>query len=342
MTKSSDHIIALDHISIGYERDHALLNKINLSVQSGEMVALIGRNGSGKSTLLKSMIGLIPLLDGACYLDNDPLNNYDLRKRARKVSYVSSQLSQLPSISVSDLVAMGRMPHTGWMGRLGSDDREMVERALAEVKMGSFMDRRLDQLSDGERQRAMIARAFVQDTPLMVLDEPTAFLDIPNKYELIRLLSGFRDGGKSIVYSTHDLETAMLHADKLWVIHHGEVLEGAPEDLGISGLITSIFDSSGITFDEESLRFKYTEQVRGSIVLRGKPDRALIWTRSALERLGFEVKNEGDTMLEVIAKGEEYHWNISLNNESFSFENIYSLARFLIKLNKFSNLNQFN
>lgn len=333
MIESSDHIIALDHMAIGYERDHALLSKINLSVRSGEMVALIGRNGTGKSTLLKSMIGLIPLLEGTCYLDNEPLNTYDLRKRARKVSYVSSQISQLPSISVSELVAMGRMPHTGWMGKLGPEDRGMVERALAEVQMGSFMDRRLDQLSDGERQRAMIARAFVQDTPLMVLDEPTAFLDIPNKYELIRLLTGFRNGGKSIVYSTHDLETAILHADKLWVIHQGEILEGAPEDLGISGLITSLFDSSGITFDEESLRFKYAEQARGTIGLRGRSDHALLWTRSALDRLGFEVKDDGDTQLEVIAKGAEYRWIISGNDKSFSFENIYSLARFLIKLN---------
>ncbi len=331
--ESSDHIIVLEQLAIGYERDHALLNQVNLTVRSGEMVALIGRNGTGKSTLLKSMIGLIPLLDGVCHLDKTPLQAYDLRKRAKKVSYVSSQVSQLPSISVGELVALGRMPYTGWLGKLGPKDRAMVEQALAEVQMRSFMDRKLDQLSDGERQRAMIARALVQDTPLMVLDEPTAFLDIPNKYELIRLLTGFRDGGKSIVYSTHDLETAMLYADKLWVIHRGEILEGAPEDLGISGLIRSLFDTSGITFDEESRRFKYSEQPKGTIGLRGKTDHVLTWTRSALERLGFEVKDGSDTLLEIVVNGTDYRWNLSINDKTISFDNIYSLARYLIKDN---------
>ena len=157
------------------------------------------------------------------------------------VSFVSSQVSQLPSLTVGELVALGRMPYTGWMGRLNQEDRNLVEQALEEVQMTTFEDRKLDCLSDGERQRAMIARAFVQDTPLMVLDEPTAFLDIPNTYDLIRLLSSFRDRGKSIVYSTHDLETAMQCADKLWVIHEGKILEGAPEDLGLSGLFNECF-----------------------------------------------------------------------------------------------------
>jgi len=277
------------------------------------------------------MIGLVPLLYGSCTLDNIPLQTYDLRKRAQKVSYVSSQVSQLPSISVRELVALGRMPYTGWMGRLGKQDKAMVEQALKEVQMGSFMDRKLDQISDGERQRAMIARAFVQNTPLMVLDEPTAFLDIPNKYELIRLLTRFRDGGKSIVYSTHDLENAMMYADKLWVIHRGEILEGAPEDLGISGLFDTLFDTTGITFDEESRRFKHTESPKGSIQLSGAPENALIWTRSALERLGFDLEVGADTFVKVSLSDNGYRWNLTRNEQKISFSNIYTLARFLTK-----------
>ena len=329
----TNHIIALENLAIGYEKGNALLSGVNLSVRPGEMVALIGRNGTGKSTLLKSMIGLVPMMDGACYLDGAPLHSYDLRKRAQKVSYVSSQVSQLPSISVLELVTLGRMPHTGWMGRLEEQDRSMVTQALEEVQMGSFLNRKLDQLSDGERQRVMIARAFVQNTPLMVLDEPTAFLDIPNKYELIRLLSGFRDGGKSIVYSTHDLETAMMCADKLWVIHRGQILEGAPEDLGISGVFNSLFDTTGITFDEEVRRFKYTESPKGSIELSGKPENALNWTGSALERLGYDVKDGADSRIQVSYTEQGYGWILSHNKQTNSFENLYSLARFLIKEN---------
>ena len=331
--KQAGHIISLENLSIGYGKQRVLLSELNLSIRKGEMIALIGRNGTGKSTLLKSMIGLVPLLAGQCYLEGKPLHLYPPRKRAQKISYVSSQISQLPSISVFELVSLGRMPHTGWSGKLGENDRKVVKQALGEVQLESFSHRKLEQLSDGERQRAMIARAFVQNTPLMVLDEPTAFLDIPNKYDLIHLLTGFRDGGKSIVYSTHDLETAMMCADKLWVIHNGQILEGAPEDLGISGIFNTIFDTTGITFDEDAMRFRYTESPKGSILLSGKPENALIWTRSALERLGFEVKDSADTHLQVHKSETGYGWILSQNEKTISFENIYSLARFLIKGN---------
>lgn len=330
---SSYPVIALEELTIGYGRDEFLLSGINLTVQPGEMVALMGRNGTGKSTLLKSMIGLMPAMGGTCLVDREPLDRYDLRSRARKVSYVSSQVAQLPAITVGELVAMGRMPYTGWMGRLGEDDRTLVRKALEKVRLESSLDRKLDRISDGERQRAMIARAFTQDTPLMVLDEPTAFLDIPNKYELIRLLTDFRDAGKSIVYSTHDLETAMSCADKLWVIQEGKIMEGAPEDLGISGLFNTLFDTSGITFDEESRRFKYSGAPRGSITLTGESGQIAVWTRNALERLGYEVKAKADRLLEVASDKGGSRWILSEGEGVRSFENIYTLARFLIKDN---------
>ena len=170
--KDTDHITLLEEMAIGYENGQPLLNKVNLSIRAGEMVALIGRNGTGKSTLLKSMIGLVPLLGGTCYLDGTPLQMHEARERARRVSYVSSQVSQLPPVSVLELVALGRMPHTGWLGKLSEGDRHLIKQTLIEVQLESFVNRKLDHLSDGERQRAMIARAFVQNTPLMVLESP--------------------------------------------------------------------------------------------------------------------------------------------------------------------------
>lgn len=336
----SDHIITLENISIGYKGEGALLNGINLSVKPGEMVALIGRNGSGKSTLLKSMIGLVPCLEGSCILKNLPLQSYDPLKRARQVSYVASQLSQWPSVSVRELVSLGRLPHTGWTGRMGDKDRVILEHALREVQLEPLADRKLDQISDGERQRAMIARAFVQDTPLMVLDEPTAFLDIPNKYELVRLLTRFRDSGKSVVYSTHDLETALACADKLWVIHGGGITEGAPEDLGIAGMFNALFSSSGITFDEELHRFKYPAAPRGNLQLRGEAGIALTWTRSALERMGIGIGGESGVELQLDPGNGTVRWHLSWEGGEQTFENIYSLARFLKKDNLFSNLNR--
>lgn len=326
----SEHIISLNRFAIGYQKDNALLSHLNLTVNRGEMVALIGRNGTGKSTLLKSMIGLLSPLDGSCLLEGRPLNEYSLLQRARMLSFVSSQLTQLPSLTVGELVGLGRMPYTGWMGRLGDDDRGLVRQALMEVQMTSFEHRKLDCLSDGERQRAMIARAFAQDTSLMVLDEPTAFLDIPNTYDLIRLLSGFRNNGRSIVYSTHDLETALQCADKLWVIHEGRILEGAPEDLGLSGLFNELFSESGIGYDELSGRFLFRVGQRGALSLEGDVAEAGIWTRNTMGRLGFRIEQGKSMKLIIEAADEGTSWILQNDGKSKRFKNLYTLARFLM------------
>lgn len=329
--KHSDHIISLDRFTIGHHKDNALLSQLNLTVNRGEMVALIGRNGTGKSTLLKSMIGLLSPLDGTCLLEDMPLLDYTLPQRARKVSFVSSQLTQLPALTVGELVGLGRMPYTGWMGRLSQEDRNLVSQALKEVQMDPFEERKLDCLSDGERQRAMIARAFVQDTPLMVLDEPTAFLDIPNTYDLIRLLSSFRDRGRSIVYSTHDLETALQCADKMWVIHEGRILEGAPEDLGLSGLFNELFSGSGIRYDELTGRFLFSGKQRGVLSLKGDQDEARIWTCNTLERLGYLIEEGASMELSIEASNEGYKWILQKEGRSIMFSNLYTLARFLMQ-----------
>ncbi|MDF1574376.1 MAG: ABC transporter ATP-binding protein [Bacteroidales bacterium] len=331
MNSPADPIISLDCFAIGYRKDHALLRELSLSVNRGEMVALIGRNGTGKSTLLKSMIGLMQPLEGACVFDGTPFEEYSLPQRARRISFVSSQLTQIPSLTVRELVGLGRMPHTGWMGRLSSKDKMLVQEALREVQLLPFAGRRLENLSDGERQRAMIARALVQDTPVMVLDEPTAFLDIPNTYELVRLLSRFRDSGKSIIYSTHDLETAMQCVDKMWVIHKDRVEEGAPEDLGLSGLFDVLFSSSGITFDERAGRFLFSALQKGSISLSGEQGEALIWTRSALERLGYRVDKESVLKIHISSSPGGLSWILHGKGSPLRFENLYSMARFLIQ-----------
>lgn len=332
-TAGKEHIISLENFSIGHQKESVLLGDLNLCVKPGEMVAVIGRNGTGKSTLLRSMIGLLPSLGGTCMLKGKAITQYDLPSRARLTSFVSSQSRELPSLSVGEMVALGRLPYTGWMGRLGPEDHARVEAALEEVRMSSFFHRKLDRLSDGERQRAMIARAFVQDTDLMVLDEPTAFLDIPNTFDLIRLLSSFRDGGKSIVYSTHDLETAMQCADKMWIIHEGFIYEGAPEDLGLSGLFDDLFSSSNISYEETNRRFILDRSVKGSIRLLAKENRTRLWTKNALERMGFRIQGEGDIEIEILHEGSAPEWILRKEDQIYKYSSIYMLARFLIQGN---------
>lgn len=331
MQQSEEHIIALDRFAIGYQKNNVLLRNLTLSVNRGEMVALIGRNGTGKSTLLKSMIGLLEPLEGSCFYEHAPFNEYSLPERARRISFVSSQLTQLPSLTVSELVGLGRMPYTGWMGRLSEKDEYLIQQALSEVQLVPYAGRRLECLSDGERQRAMIARALVQDTPVMVLDEPTAFLDIPNTYELVRLLSRFRDRGKSIIYSTHDLETAMQCADKMWVIHEDRIKEGAPEELGFSGLFNELFASSDITFEKQSGRYLFSAMEKGRISLEGTPVEALMWTHKALDRLGYRVEQGAKMKIEVSEAKGEINWILHRTGSSLEFKSLYSLARFLIQ-----------
>jgi len=324
-------MISLENISIGYQGDQALLSQVNLNAGEGEMVALVGRNGSGKSTLIKSLLGLIPMLEGRCFLSGEELSRLDHKKRALSVSYVSSQISGMPSLTVRELVSLGRMPHTGWLGKLEKADWDLVDHIICEVGLEAHRDRNLDLLSDGERQRVMIARALVQDTPNVVLDEPAAYLDIPNKYELVRLLSLFRDRGKTIVYSTHDLETALLCADKFWVITDGKVHEGSPEDLGLAGLFHKLFDQSDITFDIKSGRFIYTITSRGSVALSGNPGEPLAWTRHLLQRIGFTV-GSGDQPISIeVHSGEKLYWKVQGEEGETDIDTLYNLARFLIQ-----------
>ena len=143
------------------------------------------------------------------------------------MGYVSTEVVRVPGLSVEKLVALGRYPHTNWLGKLDSSDREVIERALDLTSLQALRDRDLDELSDGERQRAMIARTLAQDTQILILDEPTAFLDLSHRYEIIDLLGNLAlDHGKTVIYSTHDLQIALQQADKIWLIHRQEMLEG--------------------------------------------------------------------------------------------------------------------
>lgn len=325
-------MISLENIGIGYQKDRPLLKGINLNAGKGELVALVGKNGSGKSTLIKSMLGLIPLLEGACNISGIPLEQMDQRNRALSVSYVSSRLVALPPIRVRELVSLGRMPHTGWLGKLKKKDWDMVDQIIHDVGLDPFRDRNLDQLSDGERQRVMIARALVQDTPNVVLDEPAAYLDIPNKYELHRLLSLFRDRGKTIIYSTHDLETALMRADKFWVITDGRIHEGSPEDLGLSGLFTFLFDHAGISFDLDSGRFIHPVPSRGKVALTGPRGEAFAWTRHLLQRIGYQIASGEQTFSIEVLAGKSPAWKVVRDQNTLHLESLYKLARLLSEL----------
>lgn len=253
----------IDNLSTGYEAASphegrkVLASGMNARLGVGCLTCLIGVNGAGKSTLLRTMAGLQPAINGQIELMGKPLADYDVRALSRLVSVVLTDEIPEQALTAYELVAMGRMPYTGYWGTLHRRDVKMVEQALAMVGMTDFSHRRLHSLSDGERQKLMIAKALAQDTDVILLDEPVAFLDFPSKVWVLRLLSRVaREQGRSVLLSIHDLELALQIADRLWLLDGHNFVEGEPRVLAADGKIDFLFQGAGIQFNRKTLHYQ--------------------------------------------------------------------------------------
>lgn len=210
-----------------------LLAGVSRGFKRGSLVALIGRNGSGKSTMLKALAGINTAYTGEIRYEGRDLRRLTPGELALILAVVTTERPRISSFTCRDLVALGRAPYTNWTGRLSAADRAVIDTSLERVGMADFANRQLDSLSDGEAQRVLIAKAFAQDTPVMLLDEPTSFLDIPNRYNIVRLLASMaHDSGKCIIYSTHELDIALQLSDCISLIDPPALLAGTPEEIG--------------------------------------------------------------------------------------------------------------
>jgi len=234
---------------------------IDLQLFSGEMTCLLGRNGAGKSTLLKTLCGLLPPLGGEIRIDGRLLGSYTPEQLSARVGVVLTERTQAGGISVYDLVALGRYPHTGFFGTLREEDHAAVRAALEAVGIARKADNFVAELSDGERQKAFIAKALAQECPIILLDEPTAFLDVTSRLEtLLSLRKLARGQNKAILLSTHDLETALQLADRIWLLPASEkgsaepMLSGTPDSLVADGSLARFFGSDTLTFDPQTRR----------------------------------------------------------------------------------------
>ena len=212
-------MILLKNLSIGYRQktdSRKVLKDVNLSIFSGELVCLLGPNGIGKSTLLRTLSGLLPKLSGTIMINGRALEEYSEKELSKQVGVVLTDHPQLRNMRVEELVALGRSPYTNFFGGLSSEDKVFVDEAIFLVGIDKLRGRMIRELSDGERQKVMIARALAQQTPVIILDEPTAFLDFPSKVEVMKLLRNLaHDMHKTILLSTHDLDLAVRLADTL-------------------------------------------------------------------------------------------------------------------------------
>jgi len=233
-----EETIRIEKLAIGYQGRHSVktvAEGITDCIHSGELTCLLGENGAGKSTLLRTLSGFLPPVSGEITILGKPLRSYRERELATVIGVVLTERTNLQNMTVEELVGMGRSPYTGFWGRLSDKDRAKVEEALALVGIFALRGRMVQTLSDGERQKVMIAKALAQETPIIFLDEPTAFLDYPSKVEILRLLGRLsRDFGKTIFLSTHDLELALRVADRVWLMsRQGRLQTGSPDRLVI-------------------------------------------------------------------------------------------------------------
>ena len=249
-------MIQLNNITLAFG-ERMLINGATTHFECGKMVALLGRNGTGKSTLLRAIAKLGEVSCGEIMVDGRNIVDVDIRSFARLVAFVNTERVDVEALSTYDLVAIGRSPYTDWMGRMTADDRAIIERAMQITGVEHLAQRMVDTLSDGECQRVMIARALAQDTPVILLDEPTAFLDLSNRYELCTLLSRLaHDEGKLVLFSTHELDIALSLADSIALVDTPDFVHMPTAELISSGRIEKLFDSQYVQFDPLSKAIK--------------------------------------------------------------------------------------
>lgn len=249
----------LNNLQIGYRQrgrsTHIVCADINTELQQGLLTCLIGPNGAGKSTLLRTLSAFQRPLKGKVEVCGSSLHALDSRQLARTIGIVLTQKPDLNNVSVRELVGIGRSPYTNFWGVLTDADQLIVDRCLALTGISHLANRCVHTLSDGERQKTMIAKALAQQTPYIILDEPTAFLDYPSKVELMHtLLRLCHDEGKTILLSTHDIELALPLADRLWLMMDGRFASGTPRQLADSGALSRFIDSDGIRFDTRTMQ----------------------------------------------------------------------------------------
>lgn len=238
-------MIGFESLTIGYGGG-VLVRCADAGIPDGSFTALLGRNGSGKSTLLSAVCGAKRDYSGVIRVDGIDVRSVPQYRLARSVSFVSTARVRVPGMTCRELVSLGRAPYTGWNGRLSDEDRQAVRRSLEIVGMEGFASRTMEKMSDGECQRVMIARALAQDTPVILLDEPTSFLDYPNRRELCALLSRLsHEGGKTVLCSTHELEIALETCDSVMLIDGGTMSHMSVKDMCASGKIEEVFGYAG-------------------------------------------------------------------------------------------------
>ncbi len=318
-------ILSANKLTIGYTKKakiDVIQSELQLELRAGELVCLIGPNGSGKSTLLRTLAGLQKSLSGETLINNLNISKISLNEKARLIALVLTDKVEIENATVQDIVSFGRHPYSSWWGGSVEDDI-FVREAIEMVHLEHKKDALLNELSDGERQRVMIAKALAQDTSIIMLDEPTAHLDLPNRVEIMLLLHRLaHKTGKAILLSTHELDLALQAADRIWLMNANKegVESGVPEDLVLNGSFNRTFESKSYFFNAANGNFSMNYPLTKKVWVAGDKTR-MYWTLRALARAGFMVVENASITIEVTENG----WLIA--NDSFA-----TIEQLLLKL----------
>jgi len=329
-------MLTAENLDIGYRSRRnttVVARNLSLKLETGEFVCLLGPNGAGKSTLMRTIAGIQPPLEGSVVLDGVDIQTLTPNQRATRLSVVLTERATAGLLTGYAMVCLGRFPHTGWFGGMTGKDRDAVHNAIELVGAQALSDRPVAELSDGERQRIMMARALAQEPRLMILDEITAFLDLPRRIEIVRLLGKLAsDAEHSILISTHDLDLALRTADRIWLLGaDGTLVTGAPEDLILDGSFGKAFADEGVDFDPLDGSFRLGTEYRAAIELSGGDTVQRTWTNRALERNGFQPLDQTGQRgtypsLELLGKAG---WRLRTGSALQSYDKLYDVIRAL-------------
>jgi len=297
-------------LRIGYrtgKQEKTVHDHLNFELQAGELTCLLGANGTGKSTLLRTLSASQPSLDGELKILGKPLVEYTEKERSRTIGVVLTDKTFAGGLSVYELVGLGRQPHTGFFGRLSKEDKRIIQEAMENVGIAHKAKNYTAELSDGERQKVMIAKALVQECPLILLDEPTAFLDVVSRIEIMHLLHRLAtEQNKAILLSTHDIEQALVLSDKLWLLSKEHGLQcGVTEDIILNHQMENLFPRKDIRFDyDHGVYYPLANGEKEIFVLSEDPT-LLHWAINALNRQGYQcVSHECDVRLVAVSPTE--------------------------------------
>jgi iron complex transport system ATP-binding protein len=287
----NNQVLITRKLKVGYDQ-HILFQDLDLKLVKGKLVCFMGPNGVGKSSLIRTLASLQKPLSG----EIDTLSSEEIHKH---ISVVLTDRVIGSNMTAGELVATGRLPYLNWSAQLNNSDKAIIDDAVEKLHLGPLLDKDINELSDGQVQMAMIARALVQNTPVMLMDEPTAHLDLNNRLEIMNILLRLtRSMNKAVLVSTHELDLALQTADEIWLAGRNKsILTGTPEDLILNGVFDEIFQFKG--FDLRTGKVQH--EIRHSIIINLIGEgHELLWTRNALERNGFAVDERQPTYTVVV------------------------------------------